>query len=441
VSRCGSDGIKSVKKDSILLQLEQTGHRSSGSGLLVSGHKLGRMGVPISVPSIQSYRAMSQQDQRSDSEPCVGDLAILAREALVQPHAGADGGHQEVACLQDSGDGLGHREPTSGHCIVSAGRLSSFWQDRQKGLSVGATKLVDASWRKSTETQYSSCWRKWTAWATLHGISATSPALSDVLNFLAELYDLGLQYRTINTVRSTLSSTLSQYDGYLIGQHPLVTRLMKGIFNSRPAVQKLFPTWSVKTVLLTLKTWSPASSLSLKLLSLKTIMLVALATGKRASSIKLLTTKSGYIEISEGKIVMQPLGLEKHSRLDKSFPPITLTTYNEDPCLCPVFYLKAYLKRTEHLRSTESLFVTITRPHEAASVATLLRWLKTVISQSGQHGPGGSVRSVTTSTAIGVGVTIEKVLKAGDWSRASTFKNFYYKPVPIDHLQQMASFL
>jgi hypothetical protein len=74
------------------------------------------------------------------------------------------------------------------------------------------------------------------------------------------LYDQGLQYRTINTVRSTLSSTLPKYDGYLVGQHPLITRLMKGIFNSRPVVPKLFPAWSVKTVLLTLAAWSPANS-------------------------------------------------------------------------------------------------------------------------------------------------------------------------------------
>ena len=265
--------------------------------------------------------------------------------------------------------------------------------------------------------------------------------MSEVVNFLADLYDEGLQYRTINTVRSTLSSTLPQYNGYFVGKHPLILRLMKGIFNSRPVIPKLFPAWSVKTVLSTLAQWSPANSLSLKLLSMKTTMLVALATAKRASSIKLLTTRAEYIQISEGKIVLQPLGLEKHSRVDKSFPPITLRTYNEDPRLCPVHYLKAYLKRTKSLRSTEYVFVTITRPHGAVTVATLLRWLKTVISQSGQHGSGGTVRSVTTSTAIGIGVTMEKVLEAGDWSRASTFRNFYYKSVPINDLQNMMSSL
>ena len=74
----------------------------------------------------------------------------------------------------------------------------------------------------------------------------------------------------------------------------------------------------------------------------------------------------------------------------------------------------------------------------AATVPTILHWLKSVISQSGQQGSGVSVRSVT-STAVGTGVTIEKILKAGDWSRATTFKNFYYKPVPINHLQHMIS--
>ena len=133
--------------------------------------------------------------------------------------------------------------------------------------------------------------------------------------------------------------------------------------------------------------------------------------------------------------------MEKHSRLDRSFPPITIESYNEDPSLCPVFYIKTYLKRTASLRSSDSLFVTTTKPHDAATISTLLRWLKTVISQSGQQGSGGSVRSVTTSTAVGIGVTMEKILKAGDWSRATTFRNFYYKPVPINHLQHILSTL
>ena len=397
------------------------------------------MAVPIPVPTIQSYRSMLEKNKTTEGREAGRSLAILARQALVQSHAGDDCRHQEIACFQGSSGGHDYREATSRHHVVQVGRLSSFWNKGQRGLSDGARQLVEASWRPATETQYSSCWRKWTNWASLQGISSTTPALNDILNYLSELYDKGLQYRTINTARSSLSSTLPPMDGFPVGQHPLVTRLMKGIFNSRPIIKSLFPAWSVKMVLKTLSEWSPASKLSLKILTLKTVMLIALATGKRASSIRLLSTKPGYIEISEGKVVLQPCGLEKHSRLDQSFPPITIETYNEDQSLCPVFYLKTYLKRTASLRASDSVFVTTVKPHVAATVPTILRWLKSVISQSGQQGSGGSVRSVTTSTAVGTGVTIEKILKAGDWSRATTFKNFYYKPVPINHLQHMIS--
>ena len=440
-TRCGSHGLQHVQKGAILLQLEQTGHRSLRSGLAVSGCQLGRLAVPIPVPAIQSYRSMFEQNKTTKGGRDCNNFAVLARQAMVQSDDGNDGRHQEIANIQDSSGGHDNRGPSSRHQVVQVGRLSSFWNKDQGGLSAGAKQLVEASWRPATEAQYSSCWRKWTVWTGLHGISSTAPALNDVLNYLSELYNEGLQYRTINTARSTLSSTLPPMDGFPVGQHPLVTRLMKGIFNSRPIVKTLFPAWSVKLVLKTLREWSPASKLSLKLLTLKTVMLLALATGKRASSIKLLSIKSGYIEVSEGKVVLQPFGLEKHSRLDRSFPPITIESYNEDPSLCPVFYIKTYLRRTSSLRSSDSLFVTTTKPHDAATIWTILRWLKTVISQSGQQGSGGSVRSVTTSTAVGTGVTMEKILKAGDWSRATTFRNFYYKPVPINHLQHMLSTL
>ena len=109
------------------------------------------MGAPVSVSSLQFHRALSQQDQGSGGEQSGGGLAILARGALVQHHAGDVVGHQKVACLQDIGDGHGDPKPASKHSIVSAGCLSSFWQEGKTGLSQGATKLVEASWRFSTQ--------------------------------------------------------------------------------------------------------------------------------------------------------------------------------------------------------------------------------------------------------------------------------------------------
>ena len=103
-----------------------------------------------------------------------------------------------------------------------------------------------------------------------------------------------------------------------------------------------------------------------------------------------------------------------------SLPPIWIMSTN-----ILFFFL------TAPLRQSESLFVTLVEPHKAAAVATIAGWLKAVITQSDQQGTAGSTRSVSSSNALSKGVTLEKVMKSGDWARASTFSRFYYKPVPV----------
>ena len=171
-------------------------------------------------------------------------------------------------------------------CLL--GRLSDFWEQNSDGfsLSTPARQLIEASLRDSTERQYGSKWRKWLHYCSLQRISPTSPTVINVIEFLTELFETGHSHSSINGYRSAISSTVAIVDGFKLGQHPLVTRLMKGVFNKRPPQQKLFSSWSVKKVLLTLQKWSPSESLSLKLLTLKTIALLALSTGKRCSAVQ-----------------------------------------------------------------------------------------------------------------------------------------------------------
>jgi hypothetical protein len=80
------------------------------------------------------------------------------------------------------------------------------------------------------------------------------------------------QYRTINCARSALSSTLKTIDGFKVGQHPVVTGLMRGVFNSKPPQPKICAAWSVIKVLDLLHRWGPATSLDLKSLTFKSVM-------------------------------------------------------------------------------------------------------------------------------------------------------------------------
>ena len=58
-----------------------------------------------------------------------------------------------------------------------------------------------------------------------------SGPISDVANFLADLFQEGYQYRSINVYRSSISTTHDKVDGYSVGQHPTITRLVRGLFN------------------------------------------------------------------------------------------------------------------------------------------------------------------------------------------------------------------
>jgi hypothetical protein len=46
-----------------------------------------------------------------------------------------------------------------------------------------------------------------------------------------------------------LSTVLPTVDNFPVGQHPHIIRLIKGVFNSRPPVNKLLPEWDLHVVL------------------------------------------------------------------------------------------------------------------------------------------------------------------------------------------------
>jgi len=58
--------------------------------------------------------------------------------------------------------------------------------------------------------------------------------VEDEANFPADLYAEGYQYQSLNAFCLAISSTHEMVDGISIGSHPTITRILKGMFNSRP---------------------------------------------------------------------------------------------------------------------------------------------------------------------------------------------------------------
>ena len=104
---------------------------------------------------------------------------------------------------------------------------------------------------------------------------------------------------------------------------------MKGVFNLRPPVPRYQDIWDPQVVLKKLRTWSPAKKISLKMLTLKVVMLLLLVSGYRAQiSTKLnvenmtIDEKYYYFQISNADL--------KQGRPGYKPEMLKLKVFNED---------------------------------------------------------------------------------------------------------------
>ena len=310
-----------------------------------------------------------------------------------------------------------------------------------KGISDEAAELILASWRTGTEQQYSGAWRQWVSWCDKRKSNPLSASIGTVSQFLTSLYASGLSYSTVNTYRSAISMTHLPIDGVPVGSHYLIKRLMKGIFNKRPPVPRYVISWPVEKVLRYLKIMPGYDQISLKLLTWKTVILIALVSADRGDAIAALSTEY-MIKDSEGYhfLVSKPT---KCTRPGRGIKQIDLPKFTKDRRICVVYCLDKYLRATKRLRVDKQLFISYVKPHRSVTRTSIARWIKLIMQKSGidvsifqPH----STRSASTSTAFQQGVSVPDILKKADWSNASVFHRFYNRPkVHADFAQAILS--
>ena len=69
--------------------------------------------------------------------------------------------------------------------------------------------------------------------------------LPKILSFFAKQFEEGKQYRSLNCCSLAISSAQLPVEGFPVGKHPLVCRLLKGGLNLRPRYDS---TWDVTKV-------------------------------------------------------------------------------------------------------------------------------------------------------------------------------------------------
>ena len=210
-----------------------------------------------------------------------------------------------------------------------------------------------------------------------------------------------------------------------------MSALLPGIYKNRPPQPKYTFIWDVKQVIEFLTILSYDSDLSLKDLTLKLTVLLALTSATRASEICYLDVRyliehnSGY-NFHFGKST-------KTSKKGKPRSPIRFIPFDTNKNLCVCQHVDLYLEKTKEWHKTEpQLLLRFIGPHRGVSASTVSRWITTVLNLSSidtRTFTSHSTRSASSSKAKASGVSAAEIMKRGYWSRSSTFEHFYHKEI------------
>ena len=315
--------------------------------------------------------------------------------------------------------------------------------------------------RASTRTVYQVRLRFFWKYCKKRKISRRHPSQAQVADFFQHLFLVkGLLPQTITGYKTSQSSHYSASVLDLSTQ--LFTNLIKSYYRDKPVSSRVLHPWNLSVVLDSLKRFpfEPLSVATIKILTLKTVFLISLATGRRRSEIRAISFQDVSSSIINGNTVYSlPLRADfmtknqlASSELDISkailVPSLKQTLgpdlwKTDDKFLCPVRALKTYLKRTKFMRRKRELLFLPYSPNIDREIASstisgyIVQAVKFAYSEKGlvdkllEHGvkiKAHHVRSAASSWAFLRGkCSLQQLMNACFWRAQTTFSSHYLK--------------
>ncbi len=112
---------------------------------------------------------------------------------------------------------------------------------------------------------------------------------------------------TFKVYVAAIAAHYDAVDGKSVGKHDLVIRFLRGARMLNPPRPHLVPSWDLPSFLAALK-GEPLQSVELKFLSLKTVLLAALASVKRVRDLQAFSVDDSCLEFGPGnsQVVLKP---------------------------------------------------------------------------------------------------------------------------------------
>ena len=135
--------------------------------------------------------------------------------------------------------------------------------------------------------------------------------------------------------------------------------------------------------------------------------------------------------VSKNTLIIRFGDVLKTTRPGHHLSELVYPSYS-DKRLCVVHTITSYLARTQPIRhGAVQLLLSYKAPFRPVSRDTISRWVKTLMCQSGidlKIFKPHSTRAAAASATVGK-VSLSTILTTVGWTRASTFRKFYQKPV------------
>ena len=251
------------------------------------------------------------------------DSSVLATEGVVSGSSGTTPG-----ISSSSAGEVGSPEATSCSQVPSVIFLtsSSYMETikrfvRASGLSYRVARRLGPARRASSIANYQSKWFTYRRWCWEKGHSVSNPSVANVADYLLWLWETkGLSLSSVKAHRSMLSAVF-RFKLPELGEHHVLRDLLRSFAVERPRIPQVPPSWDLDVVLRHLMSldYEPLENLSLRALTKKTLLLVALATTKMVGELQALSRQVSF----QGNALFVsylPHFVAKTDRLDSPLP-------------------------------------------------------------------------------------------------------------------------
>ncbi len=318
-------------------------------------------------PSEPSRRDSVQGQRGRGADPARG--TILAYQDLV-PRADAP---RDSPSLADSSE-EGSTDSETGHLMAPASRPleTSCLVPRRDTEVLGdlpqeVVDTITSARAPSTRHAYALKWNLFVEWCSSHREDPRRCPIRVVLSFLQQGLERRLSPSTLKVYVAAIAANHDPVEGKSVGKHDWVMRFLRGARRLNPPRPPSIPSWDLSLVLRALQQgpFEPLQAVEPKFLSMKTLLLLALASIKRVGDLHAFSVDNLCLQF--GPVVSQIILRPRPGYV----PKVPTTPFRDqvvslqalppeeaDPALallCPVRALRHYVDRTQSFRTSDQL--------------------------------------------------------------------------------------